>query len=357
MNNDYQDYQLEDMEDNAINKSNNFKKAAVIGGAVLGVGATAAYAASKMNPGDTDLTAETDSELTSEDLMDGANAGAIDSEVIDETVTTTAPEATEEVHIHHHHYDNPAPAPEVEADPEVSIDETGIIYDEEGNVVSVFDRGTIDGKNFTVMDTDGNGYADKIGYDVNGNGIYEADEIADMDNRSYQMGQGQTLGQYVQDSEGNLYAIQDPMPRYDGQLTDDGTAQLEPDEKIHNDFIDEKNDGQFDDVARNNPDYNNNYDHDYGAAPEEPHAGLAYVDEVTEDDTIVNDNLAYADVTPSLHEEIDAPADFEVEDNYDGLAYDYDEPSYEEPSYDATDDLASNDYSDDASFTDTVDFV
>lgn len=258
MNNDYQDYQLEDMENQAVNNSNKYKKAAVIGAAALGVGGTAAYAATKIGdntPAD---------ELTADDILDAAEAGAVDGEVINETQTTaaqTAAQPTEEVHVHNHYYTTPE-----EQTPEVTVEETGIVVDDEGNIVNTFDRGTIDGKEFIAMDTNGNGAADVLAYDENGNGVFEDREIVAMDDQSYMIGNGNELHAYHQDVNGNLTNIDDiafaDLHQPDGYNDDDVS-------RIHNDFSDEKDGVYHDDLAHNNPDYRNDEGNDYNAGIEE----------------------------------------------------------------------------------------
>lgn len=79
----YDDYQLDEMENAAVNKSKNLKRAGVIGAAVLGVGGTAAYGASQLN---NPVEAEETAELTSEDLLAGAEAGVENLEPAAETV-------------------------------------------------------------------------------------------------------------------------------------------------------------------------------------------------------------------------------------------------------------------------------
>lgn len=285
----YEDYQLEDMENDAVNKSNNWKKAAVVGAAVLGVGGTAAYGASKLMDGQNEA-------LNADDMMSMAEAGEITDEVVDQP----APQV-QEVHNHTHVEVKPAPAP---AEPEVSVDETGVVFDEDGNYVGMFDSGTIDGKEFAVFDRDGNGRADVLAYDENGNGVFENHEIVEMDNQSYVMGQGEHVQAYV-DTPGGLVAVEDYQdPTYMGpyQTNDDLSG-------IHNDFQDEKHNGEsMNDLAHNNPDYNNHDEgNDYNASME-PSMEMDYTekyDGVAEDtygaaddytpesyDDIANDNLA-----------------------------------------------------------------
>lgn len=292
--NNYEDYQLEEMENEAVNKSNNFKKAAVVGAAVLGVGGTAAYGASKLADG-----MNSDDQLTSDDMMSVAEAGEVTNDVVEAAPEAPAAEPVQNV-------TNVYIMPEPE--PEISVDETGYVYDENLNRVATFDSGTYDGKAFMVVDNDGNGRADVLVYDENGNGHIESNEIYEMDNQSYHMGQGSEHHAYIRDSNtGELYQI-DGGVRYADNANHDNDL-----DGIHNDFSDEKEGEGYDDLAHNNPDYNNHAEgNDYNA-------GMNGID---------------------ANEKYDGLA----EDSYDG----YEEPSYENnygmESYDdiQNDNLADN---------------
>lgn len=241
-----QDYQLEEMENEAVSKSKNLRMAGIVGAAVVGAGGTAAYGASKL------ADQSNESPLTSDDLASAAEAGEVSEAAVVEEAPAVEPTVTE---VHHHHY-HPTPAPE--PDPEISIDETAVVVDENGDVVVTYDAGTIDGKAFVAYDTDGNGYADTLAYDENGNGVIESNEVVSMDNESYRIGHGQELNAYYRDSStGEMYNINDMMG--DGMAYDDS-------EGIRNDYAYEKEHG---DLAHNNPDYNNHDEaHDYNASME-----------------------------------------------------------------------------------------
>lgn len=333
--NNYHDYQLEDMEDSAINNSNKFKKAAAVGAAVFGVGGTAAYAATKLNDG---LDASAD-DLTAEDLVGMAEAGAIEDDAINVAETPAQPAATTEtVEIHVHHHNDPvAPEPE----PQVSIDETGVVFDEEGNVVNVFDKGSIDGKDFIVMDTDGNGSGDVLAYDENGNGRYEDNEVTQLDNQSYQMGQGQHAEAYYKDAAGNIHhigSIDDIM--HGGDSIEAKEYAYDNTDSIHNDFLDEKNSGEFKDFAHNNPDYDNHHDYSAAVADYTQPEHDAYVEPFIEQD--------YTDKYDGVDSESFAYDETPDSDNAD---------FYAETSYDGSDDLAANDFTSDAvDFNDPVDY-
>lgn len=259
------DYQLEEMENAAVNKSKNLKRGLVAGAAVLGVGGATAYGATHMNGGEEEVAP-----LTSEDLIEGAEAGA--ENIVEETHQTTGHIVTNEVH---HTYvvenfdDVTNPGEEHQLD--VNVEESSILFDDEGNVITTIDAGTIDGKDFMVLDTDLNGKGDVLAYDVNNNGVYEDNEILKLDNDTYEMGQGKNFHAYAQDEEGNVVEVYgDDMAQ-----NDKGTTG------IHNDFDDEKT-GEYyhDDLADNNQDYNNHDGEQYNASMGEYEGDLyAQVDE------------------------------------------------------------------------------
>lgn len=304
--NNYEDYELEDMENAAVNKSNNLKKAGLAAGAAV-LGAGGVYAATQFGGG-----SETD-DVTAEDLLAGADAGEITDDVVDVAPAQTA--VQEEVHVHHHHHIDPAPAAPVEVEPEIKVDETALILDEDGNYVSLVDKGTYDGRAFVVLDEDGNGRGDYLAYDENANGVFEEHEIVELDNQSYEMGQGQSQAVYIQDAGGDLHQV-------DPELLVDPLAQ-EDNGFIHNDFDDEHG---KEDWAFENPDYSNNENHAYSASMEAPQ----------------QDNFAL-DVDEKYDGGIEATEEVSASYEYDGMpetsyeelhAYDdFTEP--EEPAYDA----------------------
>lgn len=307
----YNDYELEEMENEAVNKSNNFKKAAVVGAAVLGVGGTAAFAASKLG-GEDDT-------LTEDDLLGVAEAGEVEDEAIESQENE---EKVEEVHHHHHHHHHVAatPAPE----PDVAINETGVVYDENGNYIGMFDEGTYDGKAVALYDLDGNGRADVIAYDANNNGHFEADEYSSMDNKSYVMGQGAHVAHYIKDQNGVLHQFDNQMAYDPSHITspksiiyDESRDENGENSQIHNDFRDEKGGEHFDDLANNNPDYNNHADdNSYSASMSD---GLAY-DYDEKYNGSIEDNFVEENYADSLAETSYAEENY-AENSYDENVY------------------------------------
>lgn len=290
----YEDYQLDEMENSAVEKSKNLKRGLIAGGAILGVGAGAAFAADQIinNTEDSDI-----SELSSEDLLAGANAGV--EEANQEEPKAEQPAAPA-----------PAPTPAPEPEPVVDIDETVVVYDEYGNVIEAYDAGTVDGNNFVIYDTDGNGRGDLMAYDENGNGIYEANEIYMLDNKSYELGQGETGKLVVEDGFGHREVVL--------QINPDGTRMVPEDRiwanidgpeprnndisDITNDFEDEKTGEEYhDDLADNNPDYQNEEAEQYSAGVDGVHNDFYAENEVdygydeTSSDLASNDTFDEAD--------------------------------------------------------------
>lgn len=266
----YEDYQLDEMENSAVNKSKNLKRGLAAGAAVLAAGGTAAYGASE-------YMAETDSEapeLTADDLLAGANAGTDDTPQEEPAPAQPAPQ---QVHVNHHIVTEPVTqAPQVPGDPEINVDETAFLLDENGEVVSVYDRGTIDGMDWVAIDSDLNGKADLLGIDENRNGVIEDHEIHEVDNKSYSIGQGNMYAGYVRTPDGEVVKIfEEPNPNNERYYADNEPVPYSEDgpsrEHIHNDFDDERTGESYHgDLAENNGDYNNRGGEQYSASMEEP---------------------------------------------------------------------------------------
>lgn len=312
---DYNDYQLDEAEDAAVDKSKNLKRGAIAGAAVLGVGGTAAAAAyyhKNHQTAETDSSENTENEeLTSDDLLAAANSAVTESEN-GETVETVENVHVEEVHVHHHYH-----AP-VTPEPDVQFSESGYLFDEDGNLVSEFDAGTIDGKDFVMVDSDFNGYADRIGYDLNGNHIIEDNEIFDLDNQSIAVGNSNNVHYYAQTPDGSIEQI--PAPFYYA----DGTEQVDRIDDIRNDFENERtldinrNDNISRDLADNNPDYRNDEGQQYGASNEGNE--LAQNDDPYQ----VNVDDTYEETQTDVYAEteVDEPIDYGYTEPADDLAYD-----------------------------------
>lgn len=307
----YDDYRLEDEEAKAVERSRNLKIGALAGAGALGVAGAAAAA--------TQLSADDDSELTADDLISGAEAGVEDITPGEEEAVEAQADEPEvaEVHHHHvHHVEKPVFVPEPE--PDLRINETNVLYDENGRMIGIVDEGTLNGVDVAFIDSNGNGKADQVWYDENGDHMAQAHEIHDMDDRSYNMFQGHDLHAYQYDQYGNLreVGIENQMAFAEPDLPSTPAV-----DDISNDFRDEKT-GEYytDDVAHNNSDYNNHGGEQYSAGLESSPVSEPMYDE----------SLAYNDSVQSAGYE--AP----VNDTpyYEEPAHDvasYDTPAYEAP--------------------------
>lgn len=347
------DYELEDMENSAVKKSEKFKKAAIIGGAVLGAGGAVAYGADHISHlGD----APTES-TGADDIMAGARAGVVDDATLEEApaapteTATAAPAQTHNVHVYQHVVDEP-----VQQEPDVDINQSTVIYDEEGNVLSSYDMGTIDGKDFTILDTDGDGMADVFAYDVNGNGLYEQDEIVNAENMNYVMGQGDHHTELVVNTDPII--IDDPTPIIDNPGPGEDISD------IRNDFLDEKTGEVYkDDWAENNPDYRNDGEEPRGQYMayhnEKEDVIVNDLDDVDDDaidihagqDDVLDEQYAYNDDNSEdlYGEDTGSNEDYafndgDVDDEYDAGEQDY---AYNDESDNYTDDSFSDDTYDD----------
>lgn len=229
---------VEDYEDMAVKNSNTAKRVAAgaalfAGGAVVAGGA--AYAAT--NPGP---APEPIQELTTDDIVKGAEAGSTEeTPVVEEHVTEKV------VYV-----EKPVEEPK---EPTVTWDETTNVYVDGEKVASV-EEGTYDGHRFALTDVDGDGDAEVLAIDLNNNGKYEEYEktyFSDSDNVRMGHETAHANNHYFYETES-------------GELVEDPNYVAQNEEVIHNNFEDEKTGEAYrGDYAENNPDYNNRADVDY----------------------------------------------------------------------------------------------
>lgn len=267
----YNDYQLDEMENAAVNKSKNLKRGLAVGAGVLGAGGAAAFATERIVNSGSDDPAE----LTEENLVAGANTG------VEEASEHT--HETHETHVNHHIVAEEPIVPDTNENfdepMDVEVTETAVLLDEEGNIMSAYDAGKINGKDFVVIDSDLNGKGDILAYDENGNGIFEDNEITQIDNSTYEIGKGQDFKVFAQDENGNMNLIhQEPNYIQHGDVAHEPNPGIGD---IHNDFYDAKSGETYHgDFAENNPDYNNHGGEQYSAGVDHP---------AVADNTIQND--------------------------------------------------------------------
>lgn len=325
----YNDYQLEDAEDAAVRKSKNLKRGIVAGAALAGVGTASAYGATKIS----EASHDSDSELTSDDLLSGAEVGVDEVQTEETQAHTHHHTVVNETHIHIHNDE------QAQVDPELHVEETAVVFDENGEIVASYDAGTYDGKAFIVMDSDGNGKGDIMAYDENNNGVFEDHEVTYLDNQTYEIGKGENLAIYEQDANGdvNLKDVQpNPLLNPMAHVQDKGDDV----EGIHNDFLDEK-DGEVygRDLADHNPDYNNHGGQQYtaGMNVSEESQQVDFTDKYDDgvQDYTAHEEAGYDATMNDYH------ADNEVQDygytepSNDYTAFDNSADSFDEPVYDA----------------------
>lgn len=332
----YNDYELDEMENAAVNKSKNLKRGIAAGAGILGVGATAAAAAAHYS-----ATEETELPLDAEDILAGANAGA--DEAPQEEPVAEAPKA-QTTHTTHHIVEDKVVEPEPHHEEvDINVNETAILFDENGEVLSSYDKGTVNGMDFVAIDSDNNGKADILAIDENYNGIYEDNEIHELDNNSYQIGQGENLTGYMRNEGGEFVKIyESPNPLLDEQYA--YNEQHTGGETIHNDFEDERTGEIYrNDLAENNMDYNNRGGEQYSAgienAPEiayndEPDSGLMYGEPAIPQESFTEE---YS-MEESYTESVTPASDYAYqEENYaDNNDYGYTDPSDDTSAFDAT---------------------
>lgn len=208
---------------------------------------------------------------------------------------------------HHQVQEQEQPAAPAD-DLDIEVTESGVIFDSEGNIDRTVDAGTIEGKDFMVVDYDLNGRGDVLAYDANGNGRFEADEVVSLDNKTYEMGQGKEFNLYAENERGEVVRLNDGLYHADNDPIGD----------IHNDFDDEKTGDYYrGDLAENNRDYVNDEAEQYSASMERESGDLyAQVDE--------------------KYDDYEEPQDFGYTEPGDDLAYDGGADSFDDPGvYDA----------------------
>lgn len=333
---DNNDYQLEEMENSAVNKSAMAKRAAM-GAGLLAAGAATAYGAEQLMDDDGNNVV---TEATQQpDLTSGAAAGAVGEGMTEQPQSQPEPQTVhteQDVHVYHHYVEDTQPDPQ----PEMEFESTTHLYDDEGNLVGTMDEGTYAGKQFAVVDNDGDGHGDVLWYDENGDGKISQNELADVSGSNYAMGTHGGAHHDVNINTGEEIAYMHEEGEHIDDLAD-----------IHNDFDDEKSGEEYhDDLAENNQDYRNHEDvHQY----DEYKAG------VENDNTLVSEedgldgnydiesqekDTLYAD-DDTLGEENTEEYALNEEDNTEGsddsdMAYNDDDYSAEES---ADDDMAYND--------------
>lgn len=230
-----QNYKIEEMEDAAVKKSNIAK---TVGAAVaMGVaGAGVAYGANALadhgQEAEGSATPPQEGNLSANDLSGAADTGAQSLSMKEERTTE----------IHHHHYEETNPA---EAEPEVEFGERIEMHDNEGNLISAAETFTVDGKDGALIDNEGDGKADAMWIDHNGNGLIDEGEVTSLE------GQNVHMFNTPEESVSIIHAEDENAPA-------DPKDDISDAHGIQNDFG--REDQQFGDYADGNQDYNNHGD-------------------------------------------------------------------------------------------------
>lgn len=226
---------VDDYENLAVQNSNVAKRVAVGSAVFLGGAAVAGGAAYAANHAE-----NTETPLTEDDLLSGAEVGS-DYAPVEET--TTAATTTEQVVV-----EKPVVVTESEdtANPEITWDETTNYYAGDEKAMSI-EQGTVDGHKFALIDVDGDEHADYLVVDMNDNGKIDEGEVVQYSHSDHvHMGHSTA---HVTDHH------------YDGGFdingNNDPNLVARNNIGIHNDFEDEKTgESYYGDFAENNPDYN-----------------------------------------------------------------------------------------------------
>lgn len=282
-----EDYQLEELENAAVNKSNNAKRIAAAAG-LLATGGAAGYAATNIPAGEVEEPMES---LTEEDLESVADTGA--NQVQEPEVK---PQPVQ-------HQTQPAtpvqPTPPAQDEVDVSFDKTTHYYDENNNLVMTTEEGTVNGQQFKLVDVDGDMRADILAYDADGNGVINEDEIVELSGKD-QIAMGHATAQH----DDQFIAIHDPEPEPYIEPYDINEEKDYADNTIHNDFEDEKTGETYShDYAENNDDYNNG-DVEHYSAESSDGSDYAYEDEGKEESDYEYNDLAENDTTEDTFEDL-----------------------------------------------------
>lgn len=280
-----EDYQLEELENAAVNKSNNAKRIAAAAGLLAG-GGVAGYAASNIPFENPDEPVEP---LTEEDLEEVADTGANQVQEPEVKPQPVQPQPATPV--------QPTPPAQDEAD--VSFDKTTHYYDENNNLIMTTEEGTVNGQQFKLVDVDGDMRADILAYDADGNGVINEDEIVELSGKD-QIAMAHATAKH----EDQFIAIHDPEPEPYPEPYDIDEEKDYADNTIHNDFEDEKTGESYShDYAENNEDYNNGEVDHYSAESSE-NSDYAYENEGKEESDYEYNDLAENDTSEDTFDDL-----------------------------------------------------
>ncbi|MGN0213315.1 MAG: hypothetical protein ACI4AH_00725 [Muribaculaceae bacterium] len=267
-----EDYQLEELENAAVKKSSNAKRAAAAVG-LMGAGGAVGYAATIIPDAATDETTET---LSEEDLSGVAESGA--NQVHQPEVKQQPQQSQQQTSENNSGGD--------QSDVDLEFTKTTHFVDENGNIFMSVEDGELNGTKISLVDTDGDGMAEYLGYDINNNNIIEADEIMEL-NGADQIAMGNnssTPDIVVIDTTPDEEPIVEPEHNYPIDINEEKGDDISG---IENDFEDEKTGESYKgDYADNNDNYNNKADvYAYDESNESDNDDLYAYDEDAKDES------------------------------------------------------------------------
>ncbi len=280
-----EDYQLEELENVAVNKSNNAKRIAAAAG-LLATGGAAGYAANSIPMDGAEEPVET---LTEEDLESVANTGANQVQEPEVKPQPVQPQPQPATPVQ--------PATPAQDEVDVSFDKTTHYYDENNNLVMTTEEGTVNGQQFKLVDVNGDMRADFLAYDADGNGVINEDEIVELSGKD-QIAMGHATSQH----DDQFVALHEPEPYIEPYNIDEEKDYA--DNNIHNDFEDEKTGETYShDYAENNEDYDNG-EVEHNSAETSDDSDYAYEEEFKDENDYEYNDLADNDTTDDTFDDL-----------------------------------------------------
>ena len=272
-----EDYQLEELENAAVNKSNNAKRAAAAAGLFAAGGGTT-YAATKI----AEASTEPEHKLTTEDVEKAVKDAL--SQVKEPEVKpqpAPAPKPASEHHVAPKVEDHPNHQSPQDMVDHAHFDKPTFILDPSGERVGTIEEGTVNGHKIMLKDEDGDMRADYYAYDEDGNGVYNKDEEMNLYGKN-QIAMGH-------DSDNYEHHIETPKVvdynKYDPQ-------------DIVNNFEDEKTGEVYvNDYAKRSGDYSNDFENNQDVV-EEPNTDTS--DDDDEYDSLASNDEAADDTFDDL---------------------------------------------------------
>lgn len=161
---DFEDYKLQNAEDEAM-KNSQMAKRAILGVGAVGAVAATAYAVNNAINHD-------DDPISSDDITEGMNSGSVTEDILDEETAPVTNTYTTHTTI------NQVIIEESEPEPEIEFKESIVMLDPETNEeIGTIDKGTYGGKDFVTVDYDNDKKADLLWIDENEDHIVQQKEI------------------------------------------------------------------------------------------------------------------------------------------------------------------------------------